>query len=113
MTYKTYEENIWLVPTIVKESKVHGLGRFAQAKIAKGTPVLILQGEVVLKTGVHIPIIGTEYCIECPQTYVNHSPDPNLVRSGQILFLADKDIKPGDELLLDYSTLTSSKMPFM
>ena len=37
--------------------------------------------------------------------YINHSCDPNLVTriiKGHIIYMSDRDIKPGEELTVDY-----------
>lgn len=106
-------ENIWLAATEVRDSPIHGKGRFASMDIKTGQPIVILIGEIVPKTGLHIPIRDTAYCIVCPQTYINHSDNCNMEQDGQILFRAARDIAAGEELTLDYSSLTSTKLDFM
>lgn len=106
-------ENIWLAATEVRDSPIHGKGRFASIDIKTGQPIVILIGDIVPKTGHHIPIRDTAYCIACPQTYINHSDDCNMEQDGQILFRAARDIAAGEELTLDYSSLTSTKLSFM
>ena len=106
-------DNHWLIANELKPSAIHGTGRFALGEIAAGQTVLILAGTIAPKTGKHIPIKDTDYCIICPPTYINHSADPNLMLDGQIVFKASRRIAAGEELLLDYSTLTSSKLEFI
>jgi SET domain-containing protein len=105
-------DNHWLVDTEIKNSNIHGRGRFASVYIAKGTKVCVLNGKIIPKDGKHMPINGTHLCVECPQTFINHSTIANLELQGQIVFIASCNIEPGTELVLNYKLLTASELTF-
>lgn len=107
--------NRWNCATKVGESRIHGLGRFAGQAIAQGDVVLIIMGRILPNQpgNQRIPIRGTSYVIDCEQTHINHSDYPNLQLEGQIVFKASRDIAEGEELTLDYGTLTTTRLPFM
>lgn len=107
------DDNYWLVDTVIKPSDIHGYGRFAAVYIPKDTIVGVLNGKIVNKDGKHLPIKGTNLCVVCPQTYVNHSTNSNLELSGQIVFVANRDILANEELTLNYTSLTVSALPFV
>jgi uncharacterized protein len=107
--------------TIVKESPIHGRGLFACAPIAQGEIVAIKGGyifdgatlrEVETRLGpAEIPVaedfsIGplTEGERDGGMLFSNHSCDPNIGIQGQIVFLALRDIQPGEELTHDWAT---------
>ena len=105
-------DNYWLVDTEVKNSDIHGYGRFAAVYITQGTKVCVLNGKIIPKDGKHMPIVGTHLCVQCPQTFINHSTTSNLELSGQLMFIASCNIEPGTELTLNYTTLTVSELSF-
>lgn len=107
------EDNYWLIDTVIKPSDIHGYGRFAAVYIPKGTIVCVLNGKVIEKDGKHLPIKGTNFCIDCPQTYINHSTVFNLELNGQITFVSNRNIDIGEELTLNYASLTVSALPFV
>lgn len=107
--------------TAVKESPIHGKGLFAK--------VTIVQGEIVAMKGGYIlnaqeraemgkelgPVeiqIAEEFFIapvrkeerDGGMLYSNHSCDPNIAIQGQIIFVAMRDITPGEELTHDWAT---------
>lgn len=106
------QDNIWLVPTVICPSNIHGQGRFADDNISAESIVGILNGAVIPVDGIHLPIRGTGYCIECTNTMINHSRSPNLYIDGQIVIKSRENIDIGEELTLDYRTLTSSISDF-
>lgn len=103
----------------VKESDIHGKGIFALADIPEGTPVLVIEGEVISEAecirreeeenNVYIFWNGDNY-IDTANTYVikyiNHNCDCNcdvLENDAETLLLsAARDIKTGEELTIDY-----------
>ncbi len=105
-------DNYWLVDTVVSKSQIHGCGRFATVNVKSGTLVCVLNASIIPKDNVHLPIKNTAYCVKCPQTYINHSMNANLALDGQLVFVATCDIVAGDELTLDYATLTVSALSF-
>lgn len=106
--------NHWNANTEVRSSTIHGSGRFACEPIGSGEVVLIVMGRVLPNTNnsTRMPIKGTGFVIECEQTFVNHHADANLVLDGQVVFRAARDIYAGEELTIDYRTLTNGKLPF-
>lgn len=119
---------------ILKPSPISGVGVFATHDIAKGT-LLVNQGHNtrILKIK-DVPAEFLSYCAyinneECvgPERFdrmeigwfINHSDTPNIasnksvlrnfdIRSGKVpafSFYALKDIKAGDEILIDYNEL--------
>jgi hypothetical protein len=107
--------------TIVQASPIHGRGLFAREPIAKDEIVVIKGGyifdsttlrDVVLRLGpAEIPVadglcIGplTEAEREGGMIFSNHSCDPNIGVQGQIVFIALRDIQPGEELTHDWAT---------
>ena len=109
---------------ILKSSK-YGVGVFSVYKIKKGsflrlfgkeTPKSKRNTRIIPKK--NIPKIFKEYCIDrgdkmiCPNDfgsmplgwYMNHSSKPNAIHKNYN-FYAAKDIKPGEEITIDYNTL--------
>ena len=105
----------------VKKSPIHGRGLFAVGPFGKGEIVCIKGGYVFdrrklnqLKDSVgpaEIQIgddlfIGTMERSENAggMIFSNHSCDPNIGVQGQIVFVAMRDISPGEELTHDWAT---------
>ena len=119
------------VTTELKQSKVHGIGRFATEDIPKGTVVWELDEPYDL-------VITTEEYYQLPKNlrryfafytyeeeegklvfcsdnakYINHSKKPNVI-DYQRHSVAARDIKRGEELVCDYDKLgvTTSDSPW-
>jgi uncharacterized protein len=108
--------------TEVRESKIHGLGLFAIADIAKNEIVAVKGGHIVDRKSLRekiTPVLGpveiqigddlfiapvTEEEREMSMLYLNHSCDPNLGVRGEITFVAMRDICAGEELTHDWAT---------
>jgi len=106
---------------IVKTSAIHGKGLFSVAPIRKSEIVCIKGGyifdrQTLQKVG---PALGSfEIQIaadlfigplsagerEGSMIFSNHSCDPNIGVQGQIVFVAIRDIQPGEELTHDWAT---------
>ena len=103
----------------LKESKIHRWGVFAaepipaKRKIIEYTGERISRREIKKRAGKKLNYIFTidSYWAKDGMVggsgaqYVNHSCDPNvqaIVRSGRIFYHAKRDIKKGEELLIDY-----------
>lgn len=104
----------------VKPSQIDGKGCFATVRFRKGKKVAELTGERVSrveaarrmrgKRRLHICAIDSYWGIDSSRggngtQYVNHRCEPNCymrVTRGHILIFALRDIKPGEELTLDY-----------
>jgi SET domain-containing protein len=107
--------------TVVKESPIHGRGLFACEPIAKDE-IVVIKGGYIFDTATlrkvepslgpaHITIaegffIGplTECEREGGIIFSNHSCDPNIGVQGQIVFVAMRNIQPGEELTHDWAT---------
>ncbi len=115
---------------IVKKSKVHGHGVFANSKISKSEKIIEYIGEKISKkegdkrsnarltkylgskkTGsVYIFELDKKYDIDGSPLYnkaryINHSCDPNCeveISNGRIWISSIKNIKKGEELTYDY-----------
>jgi uncharacterized protein len=102
----------------VKESAIHGRGLFAVEPIKQGEIVAIKGGYIfdrptgteaeALLGPAHITIadgffIGplSEHEREGGMIFSNHSCDPNIGVQGQIVFVALRDIRAGEELTHD------------
>jgi len=107
--------------TEVKPSPIHGKGLFAKEAIAKGEIVAVKGGhiltgqewatfepglgsaEIQISEGLFIaPVEQSQR--EGSMLYTNHSCDPNIAIQGQIVFVAMRDIAPGEELTHDWAT---------
>ncbi len=105
----------------VKESPIQGRGLFAVESIAKGDIVAIKGGyifdratlvrveallgpaEIAVADGFFMgPLAEAER--EGGMIFSNHSCDPNIGVQGQIVFVAMRDIEPGEELTHDWAT---------
>ncbi|MBL7175952.1 MAG: SET domain-containing protein-lysine N-methyltransferase [Desulfobacteraceae bacterium] len=107
--------------TQVRESPIHGKGLFAKQAIAAGEIVAVKGGyiltkqewttlerqlgsaEVQISEELFIAPTGEEQVEGC-MVYSNHSCDPNIAIQGQIVFVAMRDIAPGEELTHDWAT---------
>lgn len=122
MKHKFY----WLHPTLtVKETPACGLGTYATADIKKGDILLVLSG-YVMKLSEEEKLPGTlsdnglqitdnlSLCVSKKSelggiNYFNHSCNPNAGIKGQILLVAMRKIKKGEEVTFDYAmTLAES-----
>lgn len=107
--------------TVVRPSPIQGRGLFARAPIARGEIVAIKGGyifdaatrsEVEPRLGpAEIPVaegffIGplAEPEKDGGMIWSNHSCDPNIGVQGQIVFVAMREIQPGEELTHDWAT---------
>lgn len=107
--------------TEIKNSPIHGKGLFAKEAITKGEIVAIKGGHVLTKPewralettlGSAEIQISDQFFIapankeewEGSMLYTNHSCDPNIGIQGQIIFVAMRDIAPGEELTHDWAT---------
>jgi uncharacterized protein len=108
----------------VKESKLHNMGLFTDIGIKRGTRIIEYIGEKInaeeserreeenLKKGTtYLFILDDEHCIDGEiygneSKYINHSCEPNCdvdITDGRIFIFAARDIKPDEELTLDYA----------
>jgi len=107
--------------TAVRASPIHGKGLFAVEAIRSGEIVCVKGGHVFDRTrlrqitaqlGPAEIQIGEDLFIgpltreerEGSMIFSNHSCDPNIGVRGQIVFVAMRDIEPGEELTHDWAT---------
>ena len=114
-----------LVNTKLDESSIHGIGLFAAEFIAKGTETwTYLEGfdfrlppslldrlsaparVQFLQYTYLVPELGLYELCSDDARFFNHSEDPNTgmvpSASGELLYLALRDIREGEELTCDY-----------
>ena len=114
MTYRSSK-------TDVRHSPIHGQGLFAKQAISAGEIVAVKGGHILNthewaallpKLGAADIQISEDLFIaparpeqrEGSMVYTNHSCDPNIAIQGQIVFVAMRDIAPGEELTHDWAT---------
>jgi SET domain-containing protein len=107
--------------TEVKQSQIHGKGLFAKTTIPSGEIVAVKGGHIVHQQewtelekelgSAEIQISETLFIApvrreqrEGSMLFTNHSCDPNIALQGQIVFVAMRDIAPGEELTHDWAT---------
>lgn len=105
----------------MRESAIHGRGLFARAAIPRGEIVAVKGGHVLTRPQWRAlePSLGpadiqiSEDLFIAPVShderhgsmlYVNHSCEPNVAIQGQIVLVAMRDIRPGEELTIDWAT---------
>jgi SET domain-containing protein len=110
----------WLDPRIdVTPSHIHGQGLFAVAAIRRGEEIIRWGGQVrpvaqlqhLKRRGRYDCAALTEETIivfadDDPVVYGNHSCDPNLWMASQVTWSARRDIRNGEEITVDYATLS-------
>lgn len=111
--------------TDVRQSPIEGKGRFAKENIKKGEIVVIRSGHIISEKQLiaKIDIIGdsdlqiadnfylvplTKKEFENVVVFVNHSCKPNLGIMGNVIFVAMRDIRVGEELCLDYAMVNNN-----
>lgn len=117
-----------LVPTAIRPSPIHGLGLFAEAPIAKGTPVwafeprldrIIAEAELCSYPR-HVADDLETYCEYFPELgvlvlsgdndrFTNHADAPNtevvLPNGPEARVIAARDIAAGEEITCDYAVI--------
>ena len=105
-----------------RPSRTHGRGLFAGRHLPKGAVVAVKGGYIMTRrewaaiapsigpAEVHIaddlviaPSRADEY--EGSMMHLNHSCEPNVGVEGQIVFVAIRDVEPGEELTIDYAMM--------
>jgi len=106
--------------TIIKESTKGGKGLFATEKILRDEIVAIKSGHIVAtEEAMNLDEEVVDFCLQLSDEFVltakskkelnetaifiNHSCEPNIGMDGQIIFVAMREINPGEELCLDYA----------
>ena len=98
-----------------------GRGLFARERVRAGEMLLAWGGDVVTgemlswmseeKHRLAVQIEEDLYLVtpnEGPADWVNHSCDPNAGLVGQVVLVALRDIRPGEEICFDYATSDGS-----
>lgn len=117
----------WISPKVKKglPSKIQGLGIFAIEDIAKHEIVLVKAGHILtlkevksLNSPLHPELqIGDDLFV-CPSkeleiedsmAHINHSCDPNVGMRGDIVSVAMRNIKAGEELVIDYGMIDNQE----
>ena len=106
----------------IKKSPINGKGCFATRAFAKGRKIAEYAGELITtkeaerraarRRILRICAIDRRWSLDGARGgngthYINHSCRPNSymrITRGHILFMALRDIRPGEEITLDYET---------
>ena len=106
--------------TVVKESPIHGRGLFARQDISAGAIVAVKGGHIITREVLRrlAPRLGAaevqiaDDLFICPvdedaregaMIFSNHSCEPNIGLRGQIIFVAMRNIRAGEELTHDWA----------
>lgn len=111
----------------VRGSSIDKKGMFAKELIRSGEIVYIKGGHILSRSELfssevinsYLPI-SDEYFLgalsaeeeEAIKLYNNHSCDPNCGMHGEIIFVAIRDIQPGEELTVDYAFIDNEDYSF-
>jgi SET domain-containing protein len=114
--------------TVVKPSGISGRGLYAGAAIARREIVCVKAGHLLDRAGLAeyqgvirdadlqvadglflAPVAPDEF--EDVMMFLNHSCEPNVGVQGQIVFVAMRDVAPGEELTLDYAMIDDGCEP--
>ena len=107
--------------TEVRASAIHGRGLFARHAIARGEIVAVKGGHVLTRRqwkalepslgAAEIQLSDDLFMAPVDQDerhgsmlYINHSCDPSVAIQGQIVLVAMRDIRPDEELTIDWAT---------
>lgn len=115
MIKNNLEVNFYLAP-----SKISGVGLFSRVKFKKGDELdkLITDDSVFIKKSEDTDLLN-KLCVKtedgwwCPSDfsrpsfwwYINHSKKPNVNVDKNNKFTVAKEIKPGQEITIDYEKL--------
>jgi hypothetical protein len=111
----------WLNSKLVVRKKDRGKGVFAKAKVSRHEPLAVFGGVILTKKEVLalpqelIPLvlqIDQGLWISSLSTtqepdMINHCCEPNAGMSGQIMLVAMRDIKVGEEITFDFAMVIS------
>jgi hypothetical protein len=88
--------NTWYVKTEVRTSTIEGQGMYTISEIAINQKVLYIEGNIYKNEN---------------NSYVNHSIDNNLTWDGLNGWTANRVIKEGDELTMNYREWITMEVP--
>ena len=125
----------WINPKVERrDSSIKGRGVFARARIRKGEVVSVSGGFIVPEVEYNrlwktkpefmqqyaIPIAEGFYLMSAEREtdletddFYNHSCTPNCGFHGQVMLVAMRDIRPGEELTYDYAMTDSDPRLWM
>ena len=114
-------------PYEVRRSRIHGRGVYATRVIPAGTRVVEYLGERISHEEADaryeekgqedghtfLFVVDDKICIDAgvdgnEARYINHSCDPNAGLVGQVVLVALRDIRAGEEICFDYATSDGS-----
>ncbi|MEK7552245.1 MAG: SET domain-containing protein-lysine N-methyltransferase [Patescibacteria group bacterium] len=107
---------------VVKKSKIHGTGLFLEEDVSRRDFISYIRGHLstLKKQKIHTPEaalmypnwigVSMSYWIDpaMPFRYLNHSCDPSCGVKGKRRLYALRDLKAGDEITVDYSTIEAN-----
>jgi uncharacterized protein len=109
-------------PVIVKNSKIHGKGVFANKDFKKGEIVIKWNAKHITKEDLDklsekdkkfVSFVNEEYLLmNEPERFVNHSCEPNTFPKNKC-DVAIKPIKKGEEITSDYSDTILKESQFI
>lgn len=109
MDKNDYNLTHFLVPTQLKESDKHGMGRVSTEFIPAGTTIAIIGGVIIdyVDQYIAMPLGLGLYMHQVNNNRkgtINHNCDPNCIMKELNKLTALKDIHPGEELNIDYGS---------
>jgi len=128
---RKYRKKSWIDPRIkITSSLLHGKGMFAVAPIKQGEVVVIWALPNTYKTGeeakraaakgiakgktiqvfqIDEGLFSVEEKDADPTYFMNHSCDPNVWMKDEVTLIARRDIKPNEELTIDYALMEADE----
>jgi SET domain-containing protein len=129
MDFHSQYKHRWYSPKVKTfSSPIAGIGVVAKQDIVKGEIVFVYGGVIIPKSEIkdywkkmgHAGIQVDDEFFLCPisreelkeQGIINHSCEPNVGFKNSVVLVAIKDIKSGEEIVLDYAFCESAKESF-
>ena len=128
---KKYRRKSWINPRVeIKSSSLHGKGMFAVAALKKGEVVVVwglpetydneedaekaaakgrAKGRSIIVMQLDENLFTVEERGDDPTHFMNHSCDPNVWMKDEVTLVARRDIKPEEELTLDYALVEADE----
>lgn len=128
---KKYRKQSWINPHVeIKSSPLHGKGMFAVAPIKKGEIVVVwglperydnkedaekaaakgrAKGKAIIVGQLDENLFTVEERGDDLTHFMNHSCDPNVWMNDEVTLVARRDIKPKEELTLDYALIEADE----
>jgi SET domain-containing protein len=119
---------MFLIPTFLAPSSIHGMGAFIAVDIPAGTNIWRFEERVDWRIGAgelaefpepyrtrmrdYCYVDGEGAHVFCGDNarYMNHAAEPNCDDSGDIYTVAKRDIAAGEELTCDYGSFDAESM---